>query len=382
MALNDTVGEVERKLDLAAMPKRPYKRLLDILRIQSTSGNMFEMQTYIINKLRSMDDVEAWYDENGNILAVKGDSDVYPAMVCHMDTVHKIRDKFTIYSYLDEGQKVLLAKEGTDGREIGIGGDDKNGIFATLEMIKRHDAIKVAFFVDEEIGCLGSDAVDLDFFSDVGYVMQLDRWGNSDLINDMYGDTTSKDFDKVVRPVMKEYGYEFTNGLATDSLTLHENNVGVSCVNISCGYYMHHTNREIINTNELWAAINFADEMIKKLGNVVYASLPEEKDIYSGFYGSGWTWSKKEDTSDDKSSESTVDRYIRNADRKDLTAADIYDDLYDRLIQWHTLSYDEKEEIRDDWVFLYGYDLEDDEIEAYAGIAEKADGEGSSDGED
>ena len=376
MASRDRMKSVKRKKRLSDMPDIPYRRLLDILRIQSVTGNMYEMQVHITNELRSMRDVTSWFDEHGNIFAVRGFSEAYPCVVAHMDTVHEIVEKFTIFSYTSKGQKVLFAKQGNDGKETGIGGDDKNGIFATLELLRRIKDIKVAFFVDEEAGCIGSGAVNHDYFNDVGYIMQLDRWGNSDVINNLWSDTTSVDFEYAIKPIMAKYKYTFTSGFMTDSLTLHDDDVGVSAINISCGYYQHHTAQEKINVNELWNALNFTHDMIKELGQKKYPNTPDTyAHSYEGYKDTmGYKWSGTKDAGkgivDGNAktvgvTDSALERYMKNQDRTDLNAADIYQDLYERLTSWDDLAHDEREEVRDDWMFLYGYDITQEEIDAY-----------------
>ena len=66
-----------------------------------------------------------------------------------------------------------------NGNPTGIGGDNKCGVFACLELLKELPNLKVAFFVSEETGCHGSRAADEKFFSNVGYCIQFDAPGNS-----------------------------------------------------------------------------------------------------------------------------------------------------------------------------------------------------------
>lgn len=361
MSSKDKFNKVKIKEGLKPMPDRKYQNLLSLCRVQSVSYKEHEMQFYVMTQLMSRHGVDAWFDEHGNIYAVKGEAEHYPCVVAHLDTVHDFVDKLVLYSYIKKDQKFLFAKDG-NGKATGIGGDDKCGIFAALELLDRKKNIKLAFFVEEEMGCIGSDNADTEFFEDVGYIMQLDRWGNSDVISDYIGSTTSAEFDLKIKPKMLKYGYSTASGLMTDSLTLHSNEIGVSAINISCGYYGHHTSSEEINTAELWNAVMFTSEMIDALGENAYPSLPEK---YSSYYGSdARDYSGRYDTYEERK-ESAVARFLRNQERTDLNAADIYQNVYDRLVDWHKLTYEEQEELRDDWVFLYGYELTDDELNTY-----------------
>ena len=51
----------------------------------------------------------------------------------------------------------------------------------------REKVIKLAFFVDEEIGCVGSSNANMKFFDDVSFVLQADRQGYEDVAVDIYG---------------------------------------------------------------------------------------------------------------------------------------------------------------------------------------------------
>lgn len=45
--------------------------------------------------------------------------------------------------------------------------------------------MKVAFFVSEEIGCVGSRNADMGFFEDARFVIEPDRRGYEDLITNI-----------------------------------------------------------------------------------------------------------------------------------------------------------------------------------------------------
>ena len=50
-------------------------------------------------------------------------------------------------------------------RMVGIGADDKNGIWICLKCLEDFKAVKCAFFVQEEVGRIGSSHADMTFFS-------------------------------------------------------------------------------------------------------------------------------------------------------------------------------------------------------------------------
>lgn len=143
-----------------------------------------------------------------------------------------------------------------------MGADDKNGVFICLECLKKYDSIKVAFFREEETGCRGSSEAVMSFFDDVRFVIQPDRKGNSDLITSIgYSDLCSDQFIEAIKP--EKWGYREENGLMTDILTLKENGLGVSCINVSCGYYNAHSDEEITIKKDLLKCLMFIEHIIE-----------------------------------------------------------------------------------------------------------------------
>lgn len=52
---------------------------------------------------------------------------------------------------------------------------DRCGVYLCLEGLLTYPAIKVALFMAEESGCIGSSAVDVDWFKDCAFIFQSDR---------------------------------------------------------------------------------------------------------------------------------------------------------------------------------------------------------------
>ena len=107
----------------------------------------------------------------------------------HTDTVHDIHKDFRVY----DNDDILLRLVTTKCNRVGVGGDDKVGVWICLQMLLELDIVKCAFFHSEEIGCIGSSQADMSWFKDVGYVFQSDRRGNNDFVNSIGGKTL---FDK------------------------------------------------------------------------------------------------------------------------------------------------------------------------------------------
>tara|TARA_Y100000401_G_scaffold5806_1_gene3976 strand:+ start:12757 stop:13842 length:1086 start_codon:yes stop_codon:yes gene_type:complete len=236
--------------------------LIDLLSVQTTSGNEFNMIAHIFNFCRqNVPEADVKVKDN-NIYITKGESDIYPCVVAHTDTVHDIHDHFKVFD--DDG--CLFAFNAKTGTQVGVGGDDKVGIWLALEMLMRFDKIKCAFFHSEEIGCVGSRAADMDWFKDVGYCLQGDRRGNKDFVNNISGKLFSKRFSKAIAPILAHHGYSETTGAITDVGQLAENGIGVCVANMSCGYYAPHSDQEIVEFDHADNCRMMMENIITELG--------------------------------------------------------------------------------------------------------------------
>ena len=61
----------------------------------------------------------------------------------------------------------------------------------------------------------------------------------------------------------EEWGYKKNNGLLTDVMVLKGNGMGVSCVNLSCGYYNAHSDHEITVKKDLMKGLLFVEHIIE-----------------------------------------------------------------------------------------------------------------------
>jgi hypothetical protein len=181
-------------------------------------------------------------------------------MVAHMDTVHDIIDDFRVVAIDDR----LTGFDALTMTQSGIGGDDKVGIYIALECLRTFDEIKIAFFRDEEVGCLGSYEADLTFFEDCRFVLQCDRRGNSDFVINASGvGLSSEAFQDDVLPIISGYGYSFAHGAMTDVMALKESKVKCSVANISCGYYNPHCPDEYVDVVDVENCLSMCKDIIE-----------------------------------------------------------------------------------------------------------------------
>lgn len=239
------------------------KLLKKLYSINSPSGKETDMENFVIEYVSGISGVNFWSDQKGNIYAEKRGSEIgseFPCIVAHLDEVHT-RDFGCHYSTQRVGG-ILFGFDLSTDSFVGCGADDKNGIFIALSCLEKYDHIKVAFFVEEEIGCRGSSAADMSFFKDCRFVLQADRRNGSDFISRAsFVDLCSAEFIADVN--MEKFGYKEATGSMTDVMTLKENGLEVSCCNLSCGYYNPHTENEYTKIYELNNCLDFVQSIIE-----------------------------------------------------------------------------------------------------------------------
>ncbi|MDT8900916.1 M28 family peptidase [Anaeroselena agilis] len=198
---------------------------------------------------------------NDDFIYAKGDVPIL--LVSHLDTVHYGKPKDIFH---DKKQGVLWSPQG-------IGGDDRCGVYAMLEIscYKPH----LLFCTDEESGCKGARAVvkAMPKAPDVKYIIELDRKGKNDCV--FYSDR-NEEFHKYV----KTFGWMEAYGSFSDISTLCPS-WGISGVNLSIGYYEAHTKQEYINLFHMRDCISKIKEMLR--------TPPAEVFKYvGGYYGGGY----------------------------------------------------------------------------------------------
>jgi putative aminopeptidase FrvX len=251
------------------------KLLKEILSIPSYSGNERKLVNFICEFLEE-NKIPYKVDELFNIYCTKGDADIYPCVVAHTDTVHN-NNHIDVRTELKKNCRNVLkeAYKGYDakGKPTGIGGDDKAGVFACLTLLLELPALKAAFFVSEEIGCKGSKEADEAFFENVGYAIQFDAPFDYMVTEVSSGvplfDRRSEFFNKannvLIEYIIPEYGsHPFTDVYALKKL------FDFSCINLSIGYYDHHTADEYVILEDVENGIKIGREMIASLGYEKY----------------------------------------------------------------------------------------------------------------
>jgi len=232
------------------------KILQKILKTQSCSYQT-ERMSRTIKEILNHYNLSYTTDKVGNIYCTKGNADLYPTMVAHIDTVHDINDNVVIQTI---GTK-YYAFDKVKMQQYGIGGDDKVGIFITIMCLLHYDNFKAVFFVDEEVGCIGSSAADHSFFNDSTIVLQCDRRGDTDFVTKIANVVLcNDDLLNVIRPILTHYERKEVTGGLTDVKTIAMHN-DVQVANMSCGYYNPHTDYEYIDMWDVYDTLAMCKEI-------------------------------------------------------------------------------------------------------------------------
>ncbi len=228
------------------------------MRVFKTGGNNEVLISLELRDiLREIKGVSFDIDQYGNFLITKGEADFYPCFMAHTDTVHQYDNGFNLI--VCDG--ILYAYD-DHKKQVGCGGDDRAGVVAIIELLRTLDTVKACLFTGEESGGTGSGGVDMGFFNDCSFIASIDRWNNCDFVSS-YGSykTINNNLKQRVEPLLNKYGYSHASGMFTDCFNLVDRGIGLSAMNISCGYYQHHSHLECVILSELQNCVDFCAEL-------------------------------------------------------------------------------------------------------------------------
>ena len=230
------------------------------------ADKMFE---YNLSALKAFgyENVESsWHPTDGYIFA-KG---TMPVCLCaHMDKVphYKSIRKINRACVIDKKKRIIDVWLNS---KQGIGGDDRCGVFAILQMLKLGYRPSVLFCMGEEIGCCGSHKFTedhtKDFLSDINAFIQIDRRGNHDVVR--YSDTN----DELIKTIEK-FGFSRAFGSCTDISVLMPY-FGISGVNLSSGYYREHSGEKE------YVSIKDVNYLLKRLNKILSSDIFAKKYVY------------------------------------------------------------------------------------------------------
>ena len=188
--------------------------------------------------------------------------DIPIALVAHMDTVFTRPASEIFY---DRRKNVMWAAEG-------LGADDRAGIFAIIQIIRKGLRPHIIFTTDEEKGCLGADKLGQIAcpFNDLCYVIQLDRRGANDCV---FYDCDNEEFTRYV----EQFGFVEAIGSFTDICSICPA-WKVAGVNLSIGYQNEHSISETLYVGQMLDTIEKVCKMLSE------TDIPKFEYI-SAYYG-------------------------------------------------------------------------------------------------
>lgn len=253
------------------MDKEFLKQVLAVPTCTGSEGMMIEF-------------VENWCKENGvpcrkdgkgNLMLTKGSTSSYfPCITAHLDTVQDVK------KFVDAGQLLTIEEQGDKltCKEAGTGSDCKAGVAICLSLVKSIPSIKCALFVEEETGCKGSNAFDMSFFDDCGYVIGFDSptWNRAAKSCSGVMLFDNDFFEEYVKDVAKKHGVDnFRHEPYTDVKVIRQK-TELACMNFSNGGYAPHSKTEWQSYSDACKGEALGEALINRLGDKQY-KIPYDK---------------------------------------------------------------------------------------------------------
>ena len=201
-------------------------------------------------------------DDYGNLYVTKttDQQDYINCVIAHLDINQQTYT--SNFSIVNAGQFIVGIDNNT-GKQIGLGHDDKTGVYFALKALQVFPNLKCFFPLNEEIGCLGSKESNDDFFKNVGFMVQLDRRGHNEISSFTNGhDTVTYSTQLEFDPVLARYNFVWARTVSTDVGVLIQK-YAIQGTNISCGYNLEHTNTEILDVLRYGTCEKFALGILK-----------------------------------------------------------------------------------------------------------------------
>jgi len=172
-------------------------------------------------------------------------------VTAHMDTVHlKQCNRYSVHNY--SGKHRIQSP-------VGIGGDDRCGIYMIVRMILDGYRPTVLFCEDEEIGSVGATKFTyteyVDDLKELNYFIELDRANANDAV---FYDCDNPKFTEFI---LDNSGYKKATGSFTDIVELSDA-TGIASVNFSCGYYNPHREKEYVIFEEMMDTIKMVEGLL------------------------------------------------------------------------------------------------------------------------
>ena len=262
-----------------------------VLSIPSVSCREERVRDYVLGFAKARG-IAGTTDRIGNVYLAKGQprkGEYVPCFVNHMDTVQDPQR-----AYVDRNECLSVKERKTPERKtelyvegFGIGGDDKAGVALALALMDVLPKCKAVFFVQEEIGLVGSGEMDYGFLADVSLLVTMDCWGRIRTASEwrrngakMYSERFYK---KVLKKVFDRHGVEVRDHRANTDICLLMMHCDLCCCDISNGGYNPHRPDEYVCVEDAVACYELILDLCRSLdGRRAYRISAEERGVSSG----------------------------------------------------------------------------------------------------
>jgi hypothetical protein len=167
-------------------------------------------------------------------------------LVAHVDTLPRKKD----FELDTTHHNIITAKGGGI-----LGADDRAGCFALFTLANNH--CNLLFTNYEETGGIGAQAAAEDLEqhmldNGVRLLVEFDRKGCNEYV------TYSYNLPHEIASYVESFGYIEQTGSYSDVAEFYS----IPAVNVSCGYYHQHTDKEKLHIDELWLNIDRVKRML------------------------------------------------------------------------------------------------------------------------
>lgn len=248
---------VREEIEIEAM----RAEIMKWLAIPGESGQEHVVRTRLEKELQKLLDYTV-IDKAGNLLGeIKYGEGPTILLSAHMD----------IYSELEDNRKIVEKGTILSSSSGILGADDRAGIAAVISILKRipdsnfSGEIKVAFTVEEEVGCVGSRNISPGFLANVDAAIVFDRRGNRDIVTSYanYTRFCTTEFGELFEEAGRLVGmpdWKVTAGGLSDARVFSE--YDIQSVNLSVGYQHEHTDLETVDYAETLETVRLVEGIL------------------------------------------------------------------------------------------------------------------------
>jgi hypothetical protein len=298
------------------MKTLPIERFLELCYPRRSKEVQLEVVHYIID-VATIYGYTCSADYYGNLYVTVGDRPT-TSFTSHIDNVNRSQELVNTKQHIRVEDGKAVVKE--DSPYTCLGADDAAGIYIMLTMMSNKVKGLYCFFLDEEVGCLGSGYAaehSLHKFEYITKMISFDRMGYKSVItHQANGRCCSDEFARGLCNMINTElcgAYQAfkpdSGGVFTDSNSF----IGIipECTNVSVGYNHQHTKRE-------YQDLDFLQYIAEVYSSIPWEDLPVVgvEDGADSYVDAGRLLSEVEDI---------IDYH--------LYEDDIHDENFDRFVQ-------------------------------------------------